>query len=88
MIAFENIIAHEMVGLRAKISNSSNKQIVGHDGIIVDETKSMFLLDTRNGFKLLSKKESTWKLYVNGNKTTLHGSILQRRSYDRLEIKI
>jgi ribonuclease P protein subunit POP4 len=88
MITFENIISHEMIGLKTEIHNSPNPQIMGLEGTIVDETKSMFMLNTKNGFKMIPKKQNTWKLYVNDQEIILYGSLLERRSYDRLGVKI
>ena len=39
MITQENIALHELIGLDTEILDSSNKQIVGLSGRIVDETK-------------------------------------------------
>jgi RNase P/RNase MRP subunit p29 len=88
MITFENITSHEMIGLKTEIYNSPNSQIVGLAGTIVDETKSMFTLSTKNGIKMIPKKQNTWKLYANGQEIVLYGSLLERRSYDRLGVKI
>jgi len=42
MITKENIISHELIGLKTEIIDSSNKEILGLNGTIIDETKSMF----------------------------------------------
>ena len=47
---------HELVGLKTIISDSPNKQIIGLYGTIVDETKSMFVINTKKGFKMIPKK--------------------------------
>ena len=87
MITFENISIHEMVGLKTVISASSNPQIIGLTGTIVDETKSMFTLNTKNGFKMIPKKQNTWKFLSEGNELTFSGSLLEKRSFDRLGAK-
>ncbi len=88
MITHENIHMHELVGLKTIISNSSNKQIIGLYGTIVDETKSMFIINTKKGFKMIPKKHNTWKFHVNNKETILSGTLLEKRSFDRLETKI
>jgi ribonuclease P protein subunit POP4 len=88
MITFENISVHEMVGLQTVISESPNSQIVGLTGTIVDETKSMFTLNTKNGFKTIPKKQNTWKFFSAGNEFTLSGNLLEKRSFDRLGTKL
>lgn len=88
MITFENITSHEMIGLKTEIYNSPNPQIVGLEGTIVDESKSMLMLNTKNGFKMIPKKQNTWKLYADDQEIILYGSLLERRSYDRLGVNI
>lgn len=88
MITFENISAHELIGLQTIISGSSNSQIIGLTGTIVDETKSMFTINTKNGFKIIPKTQNTWKFFSEGNELTLSGSLLEKRSFDRLGEKL
>ncbi len=88
MISLENIPKHELIGLKTIISDSTNKQIVGLNGTVVDETKSMFIINTKNGFKMIQKKHNTWKFLVNNKETTLSGALFEKRSFDRLEAKI
>ena len=88
MITFENISVHEMVGLQTVISESPNSQIVGLAGTIIDETKSMFTINTKNGFKTIPKKQNTWKFFSDGNEFTLSGNLLEKRSFDRLGTKL
>lgn len=88
MITSENIFIHEMIGLKTEICGSPNHQIIGLNGIIVDETKSMLILNTMNGFKMIPKKQNTWKFYSENQEITLDGSLLEKRAYDRLGTKI
>ena len=77
-----------MIGLETVISASSNGQIIGLTGTIVDETKSMFTINTKNGFKIVPKKHNTWKFFSDGNELTFSGSLLEKRSFDRLGTKL
>ncbi len=87
MISPENLHAHELIGLQTEILESSNPQIVGLSGMIVDETKHMFLLRTKNGLKLLPKNHNKWGFILQGQKISLSGSQLEKRSFERLVIK-
>jgi len=87
MITFENISIHEMVGLKTVISASTNSQIIGLTGTIVDETKSMFTINAKNGLKMIPKNQNTWKFFSDGNELTFSGSLLEKRSFDRLGAK-
>ena len=88
MITQENIALHELIGLDTEILDSSNKQIIGLSGRIVDETKSMFTLDTKNGLKMIPKHNSKWQFKLDDTQAVLDGSILHRRPYDRLGTKL
>jgi len=88
MITLENIQMHELVGLKTIISDSPNKQIIGLYGTIVDETKSMFVINTKKGLKMIQKKHNTWKFHVKNKEITLSGTLFEKRSFDRLETKI
>jgi len=88
MITLENIPINELVGLKTIISDSPNKQIIGLNGTVVDETKSMFVINTKKGFKMIPKKHNTWKFHVNNKEITLSGTLFEKRSFDRLETKI
>ena len=66
MITSENVASHELIGLQAQLVASNNKQIVGLNGKIVDETKFMFALNTNNGIKRLAKSTSRWKFKLDG----------------------
>ncbi len=88
MITLENILMHELVGLKTVISDSPDKHIIGLYGTIVDETKSMFVIKTKKGLKMIQKKHNTWKFQVKNKETTLSGILFVKRSFDRLETKI
>lgn len=87
MITTENITSHELIGLDTKIIESSNPQITGLRGKIVDETKSMIVLDTKKGTKLISKAHNTWEFSVVDGSATVNGSNIQKRPYDRMGIR-
>ncbi len=87
MITIDNIASHELIGLQTQIVESNNKQIIGLNGKIVDETKFMFTLSTKNGIKRLAKSSSRWKFEFGGQQAELDGSMLTRRSYERIRVK-
>ncbi len=87
MISAENLITHELIGLKTEVQESSNSQIIGVNGQIVDETKHMFLLLTNNGYKMLSKKHNKWGFFLHDQKISVSGSMLGKRAYERLVSK-
>lgn len=84
MITENNIHAHEMIGLESEIVQASNSQIVGLNGMIVDETKNMFMINTEKGIKRIPKDSTTWKFSVNNTEIQIEGSTLMKRPHERL----
>jgi ribonuclease P protein subunit POP4 len=88
MITAENIIQHEFIGLNTQIIDSSNSQIIGLNGTVINETKSMFTLSTIRGIKLIPKASSIWKFSLNNEKIIVDGSKIHKRPFDRLGGKL
>jgi ribonuclease P protein subunit POP4 len=84
MITAENISRHEFIGMNTQIAESTNSQIIGLNGTIINETKSMFTLNTIRGTKLIPKAHTTWEFNVNNQKIPMDGSKIQKRSFDRI----
>ncbi len=87
MITAENIASHELIGLRTEIVESSNPQIIGLNGTIIDETKSMITINTVNGTKMISKSNNSWKFLIDDKDIVLNGSKIAKRSFDRIGAK-
>ncbi len=87
MITVDNLTKHELIGLDVKLVNGHNSQIIGINGTIMDETRSMFTLKTKNGMKQLPKEFNLWKFKVNNEYTTIDGSKIIKRSFERLGMK-
>lgn len=63
-------IANELIGLNAKIINSTDSAKTGLKGEIWFETKNTFELMTKKGKKIVPKKESVFEIeseIINGN---------------------
>lgn len=88
MITLNNIVTHELIGLKTEVVESTDQHIMGLSGKIVDETKSMFLIKTQSGLKNIPKNSNKWKFHINGQNITLSGSLIQKRPEDRLRLKI
>ncbi len=84
MITAENIALHELIGLDTEITHSSNAQSVGIKGRVVDETKSMFVLHTKNGIKKFPKENTIWRFSLGNNDIMLNGDMLTKRSHERM----
>ena len=85
MITAENITSHEFIGLNTKIVKSTNPQIIGLNGRIVDETKSMFTINTENGIKSIAKIiQMSWKFTIDNKEVIVEGSKIAKRPFDRI----
>lgn len=83
----DNILACEFIGLETKIGKSSNTQIVGLKGKIVDETKFTFILETERGQKIIPKKHSRWDFFFNDKTLSVSGDKISKRSHQRMVLK-
>jgi len=88
MITIDNITSHEFIGLHTEITKSTNPQIIGLNGRIVDETKSMFRINTKNGMKSIAKSKNSWKFSIGNQDIVIDGSKIAKRPFDRIGVKI
>ncbi len=88
MITIDNITSHEFIGLHTEITQSSNPQIIGLNGRIVDETKSMFTINTKNGTKSIAKAHNSWKFSIENKYIVIDGSKITKRPFDRIGEKV
>ena len=84
MITADNITSHEFIGLDTEITQSSNPQIIGLNGRIIDETKSMFTLNTKNGRKSIAKSKNSWKFSIENKDVIVDGTKIAKRPFDRI----
>lgn len=87
MITPQNINSHELIGLETRIIESSNSQIVGLQGKIVFETKSMLEINTKNGLKKIPKNHSKWEISTREEKITVNGASINKRPQDRVGVR-
>ena len=84
MITSDNIRSHEFIGLNTEIIQSSNPQVIGLNGRIINETKSMFTINTRNGSKSIAKSTNNWKFSIEGKDVVVEGTKITKRPFDRI----
>ena len=87
MITADTISRHEFIGLDTKVINSSNSEVVGLNGTIINETKSMFTINTKKGVKMIPKSTNDWGFTINGKSMTLKGSTITKRPFERIGAK-
>ena len=84
MITLDNITSHEFIGLDTEIIQSTNPQVVGLNGRIINETKSMFTINTEKGLKSIAKSTNNWKFSIKGQDIVVDGSKIAKRPFDRI----
>lgn len=84
----KNLVNHELIGLRARISDSTNKKIIGKSGKIVDETKNMFTFENKELIFNIQKSNSTFEFSLNKKWVNLDGKNLLGRPEERLKKRI
>lgn len=87
MITTSDFSSHEFIGCNVKIIGSTNSQIIGLNGVIVDETKSMFSIKTGKGLKNIPKENNRFEFSNEGGPIILNGKILAKRPFDRIGVK-
>lgn len=75
-ISKENILCHELIGLKARVTKSVDKNKIGLKGKIIDETRNTFVLETAKGEKVLPKKEVWLELSLGQEKVEVEGERL------------
>ncbi len=77
---------HELIGLEARIIESSDPNIKNLSGKVVDETKNTLKLYVKDNVKIIPKACSAFIFNLPDNiKVKIHGSLLIGRPEDRLE---
>jgi ribonuclease P protein subunit POP4 len=81
VIIAKNLELHELIGLEAKVVDSSNESNIGIHGMIVDESKNMIIID---GKKVL-KKDAKFEIIVDNEKVVIDGNNLLKGPVERIK---
>jgi len=85
----QNLVRHELMGLKVKVKKSSNKSQIGFTGKVVGETYSTLKIETKKGEKLIPKDIAIFIFTLpNGTKVQVDGKILKGRPEDRIKKKL
>ena len=82
-ITKENILGHEMIGLKLDVIKSTDPKRIGVEGIVVDETQNTFVIIQNGKEQILPKKECEFEFDLDGEKVIVEGKKILRRSEDR-----
>ncbi len=88
MIRPENLVRHELIGLRVEVLRARNKSLIGIKGKVVDETKNLLVIETKKGEKKVLKEEAIFKFTLpSGQKVIVNGKLLVARPEERVKLK-
>ena len=76
----------EIIGLNGTVVQSSNKNLLGITGQIIDETKYMIVMDTKPGKRSIPKNSSKLQVVKDGKMLMIDGLQMLKRPYERMEI--
>ncbi len=81
----QNITSHELIGLDVAIVDSSNRDIVGTHGRIVDESRNVLTIESDGREKMAAKHSSTFEFTLpDGTLARVNGDLLIARPEDRV----
>jgi ribonuclease P protein subunit POP4 len=85
MQSLENILFHELIGLKIKICQSPQPSLVNLTGLIVFETKNLLMINTIKGIKKIAKNIIlNCIIYLHNNPCFINGNQLVGRPEDRI----
>jgi len=82
----ENILAHEIIGLFARVKKSGDKKKQGIEGKIVDETENTIILEVKDSLKTIPKKEALLEIKLpDGKNIEIEGILFKSKPEDRVK---
>jgi ribonuclease P protein subunit POP4 len=81
-----SIVQHEFIGLEAKVVKSSNPQIVGISGKVVDETRNTLTILHSDKRKFIVKDTAVFEFVLpDGTVVEIDGKVIMGRPEDRIK---
>ncbi len=88
-ISPQNLVRHELMGLKIKVKEGTNKAQVGIRGKVIDETFKTLKIETKRGEKTIAKDTSIFIFNLpNGKNVQVDGKLLVGRPEDRIKKKL
>ncbi len=84
----ENLVHHELIGLKVNVVGSSNPKNIGIKGKIVDETRDTLVIEKLDGREAkMIKEENVFVFVLDRKMVKVDGKILVGRPEDRIKKK-
>jgi len=85
-ITKQNVLRHELIGLEARVTNSSDPTLLGTYGTIIDETRQMLVIEQAGGTKTVPKASSKFMFILpGGEEIEVNGGKLVGRPEERVK---
>ncbi|TMI22475.1 ribonuclease P protein component 1 [Candidatus Bathyarchaeota archaeon] len=85
MITSQNITAHEWIGLKVRITKSTDPTLRGLQGVVRDETMNTFTIEANGKFRQVQKQETVFLAELPTENVEVDGSHLRFRPEDRVK---
>ncbi len=81
-----SIVQHEFIGLEIKVVKSSNPQVVGIEGRVVDETRNTLTILHKDKRRVVIKNTSVFDFVMpDGTVVEIDGKVIMGRPEDRIK---
>jgi ribonuclease P protein subunit POP4 len=82
-----SLVQQEFIGLKAKVVKSSNLDMMGITGKVVDETRNTFIISNNDGEKKVIIKDTAVFEFViaDGTIVEIDGKVIMGRPEDRIK---
>ena len=85
-ITKRNVLRHELIGLEARVTNSSDPTLLGTYGKIVDETRDMLVIERAGKAKIVPKANSKFMFTLpSSEEVEVDGAKLVGRPEERVK---
>lgn len=82
----QNLLRHELIGLSVEVADSSDQNLVGKKGTVVDETQNTVAIEEDGGIKSLQKSAVVLRVTLpDGEEVQIDGKKLVARPEDRIK---
>jgi len=85
----ENIVRHELIGLKTVVSKSPNRFLAGVRGQVVDETRNTIKINTKKGVRVIPKEVAIFRFSLpDGSTVEVDGPRLVGRPENRMKTRM
>ena len=84
-----SIVQDEFIGLKVKVADSPNRDLIGISGTVINETRKTFVIQRGNKRKIIVKDDATLHFTLpDATVVEIEGHILVGRPEERLKKRI